>query len=346
MNPLQANLGGEKDGFVAKLNATGSALLYATYLGGVLDDSVNAIAIDQTGNAYLGGETYSSNFPVKDAFQPVKAGHFLVNSSLGNGFIAKLMPAGNALAYSSFLGGEVCTSYCQLTIFGVPAPRPQYAGDAVYGIALDGQGHALLTGVANSYSFPLVDSRLPRKQEDNQNSLFVTKVAREGAALLYSSLLYTGFGSTTETDAGIPADIAHAIAADGAGNAYVTLQQPADFPATPGAYQPVSNMSDAVVFKLSSGSAALTMGTSTNPSVGGNTVTISASVAGAAPAGVVIFFDRTAVIGTAPVLGGAATLSLALPVGIRTLSAVYRDSVSEADSGVVYQVVNPLNICQ
>src|SRR2546429_599548 len=82
----------------------GRRLIYSTYLGGTLDESVNAIAVDQTGNAYIAGETYSSNFPVKNAFQPVKPGYLLINASLGSGFVAKLNPGGNALVYSSFLG--------------------------------------------------------------------------------------------------------------------------------------------------------------------------------------------------------------------------------------------------
>ena len=346
VNPLQSSLGGARDAFVAKLNSTGSALLYSTLLGGVLDDAVNAIAVDPAGHAYIGGETYSSNFPVKDAFQSSKAGYFLVNSSAGSGFVAKLAPAGNALVYSTYLGGELCLGYCQLTIFGIPiTDRPQYRGDAVFGIAVDAQGHALATGVVNSYTFPLVDSRLPRKQEDNQNSLFVSKLSRNGSALLYSSLLYTGYGSAAETAEGIPADIARTIATDAGGNAYVAVQQPPDFPTTAGALQPASNGKDVVVFKLGGESGVdVSLTTSSNPSIAGGAVTISATLTGAT-SGVVTFFDRSGVVGSAPVQGGAASLTATLPAGIRMLSAVYSDGAREADSPVLHQVVNPFNGC-
>ena len=345
LNPIQASLGGAKDAFVTKLNSTGSALLYSTLLGGVLDDAVNALAVDQSGYAYIGGETYSSNFPVKDAVQPIKAGHFLVNTSAGSGFIAKLAPAGDALVYSTYLGGELCLSYCQLTFFGIPVTTPQYRGDAVFGIAVDAQGHALTTGVANSYTFPLIDSRLPRKQLDDQNSIFVSKLSRNGSALLYSSLLYTGFGSSEETADGIPADIARTIATDAAGSAYVSLQQPPDFPTTPGSFQPASNGADVVIFKLGGGSAIdVALATSANPSVAGNTVTLSAVVTGAT-AGYVTFLDRTSVVGSASVQAGTASLAAVLPVGIRALSAIYSDGARAADSPVLHQVINPLNGC-
>ena len=108
VSPIQREPRGQKDAFVTKLDPTGSRLVYATRLGGNLDDAINAIAIDDVGAAYVAGETYSADFPVKAAFQPVKAGARLINSSTGSAFVAKLSASGSALAYSSFLGGEVC----------------------------------------------------------------------------------------------------------------------------------------------------------------------------------------------------------------------------------------------
>src|SRR5262249_44325219 len=68
-NPLQPTNGGGYDAFVAKLNASGSALVYATYLGGSGDDVANGIAVDLAGNAYVTGWTYSANFPTANPFQ-------------------------------------------------------------------------------------------------------------------------------------------------------------------------------------------------------------------------------------------------------------------------------------
>ena len=113
------------DAFVAKLDNTGARLVYSTLLGGGVDDAINATAVDGPGNAYIAGETYSSDFPVKDGFQMYKAGFRLINASVGNAFVGKLSATGNALVYASFLGGEVCLSTCQL-VFG---PQLQFRAD-------------------------------------------------------------------------------------------------------------------------------------------------------------------------------------------------------------------------
>ena len=70
-NPLQANVTGigSVDAFVAKLNAAGSALVYSTYLGGSGDDDGNGIAVDSSGNAYVTGNTYSTDFPTANPLQ-------------------------------------------------------------------------------------------------------------------------------------------------------------------------------------------------------------------------------------------------------------------------------------
>jgi hypothetical protein len=341
-NPLQSSPQGGVDGFVAKLNASASGLIYSTYLGGVLDDSVNAIAVDAAGNAYVAGETYSSNFPVRNPFQPTKAGFHLVNSSLGNAFVAKLATAGDALVYSSFLGGEVCFPYYCQSIFGVP----QIPGDAAYGIAVDGAGHAIVTGIARSYTFPRVDSRLGAKQDDSDRSLFVTKLTINGTALLYSSLIYTGFDGSFggQSVTGEPYGAGHAIAVDGAGNAYLALQDEGDFPTTPGAFQTTTIGGHSFVFKLSNGLATVALSTSANPSLAGDALTINATVSGVS-GGDVAFFDGPSQIGSAPVIGGAAALLVNGYAGIRRLTGIYRDGAVEADSPVLYQVINPRAVC-
>jgi hypothetical protein len=101
-NALQPGFGGGfSDAFVTKLSPDGSALVYSTYLGGASSDSGFGIAVDASGNAYVSGDTFSTNFPTANAFQPTRAG-FVFNS---DAFVTKLNPAGSALVYSTYLGG-------------------------------------------------------------------------------------------------------------------------------------------------------------------------------------------------------------------------------------------------
>src|SRR5205814_2345623 len=127
-NPLQPALGGVDDVFVAKLNPTGSALLYSTYLGGSGFDEGFDIAVDTAGNAYVTGQTGSSNFPTANPLQPTFGGGF------SDAFIAKLNPAGSILVYSSYLGGN--------------------DHDGGLGVAVDAAGNAYVVGETQSTNFP------------------------------------------------------------------------------------------------------------------------------------------------------------------------------------------------
>jgi hypothetical protein len=84
-----------------KLNAAGSALVYSTYLGGSGQDIGYGIAVDTSGNAYVTGQTESTNFPTAS---PVQASYF--GGGVSDAFVAKLNPAGSALVYSTYLGGN------------------------------------------------------------------------------------------------------------------------------------------------------------------------------------------------------------------------------------------------
>jgi hypothetical protein len=117
------------DGFVAKVNPAGNALVYCTFLCGAGDDLPNAIAIDAAGNAYVAGKTTSDDFPTVNAFQPTN--HSGPDNYIG--FIAKLDSTGSELAYSTYFGGSF--------------------GDIVEGIAVDALGNAYLTGQTVSEKF-------------------------------------------------------------------------------------------------------------------------------------------------------------------------------------------------
>ena len=94
-----STVGGESDGFVSKLNNTGTALLYSTYIGGNGYEILEGLAVDSSGNAYVAGMTDSLNFPTKNPA-------FAANAGFNDAFIAKLGPFGTNLLYASYLGGD------------------------------------------------------------------------------------------------------------------------------------------------------------------------------------------------------------------------------------------------
>jgi uncharacterized protein (TIGR03437 family) len=190
-NAIQATQGGSGDAFVAKLNATGSALVYSTYLGGNGIDVGSAIALDTAGNAYIAGSTFSANFPTVNPFQSTKGAQ-------QDAFLAKINAAGNAWVYATYLGGN--------------------AVDQGNAIAVDAAGNAYVTGYTASTDFPLQSAF--RSSNANSVDAFVSKMNPAGSALVYST--YLG-GSAT--------DYGTAIAVDATGNAYVTgIVTSDDFP--------------------------------------------------------------------------------------------------------------------
>jgi Beta-propeller repeat len=153
VNPLQPTYGGGQDAFVAKFNATGSGLLYSTYIGGSKDDVGLGIAVDSSGHAYVTGYTNSTNFPIMNAFQSALAGP-------QDAFVAQLNHKGSAFVYSTYLGGR--------------------GGDNGSGIALDRAGNAYVSGTTTSADFPTVNPLQP-SYGGGSDDAFVAKVSRHGA---------------------------------------------------------------------------------------------------------------------------------------------------------------------
>jgi hypothetical protein len=208
--------GGFADTFVTKLNGTGTALVYSTYLGGNGTDftNVNTLAVDEKGNAYAAGQTDSPNFPTTPgAFQTTLAG-------AEDAFITKLNRQGTALVYSTYLGGS--------------------GFDESNGIAVDKKGSAYVTGQSDSPDFPTTPGAFQSALAGG-NDAVVTKLNARGTALIYSSYL----GGTGE-------DFGIGIVLDKEGNAYVTGQTGSpNFPTTSGAFQPAfAGSSDAFVAKI------------------------------------------------------------------------------------------------
>ena len=340
---FQPVLRGSKDSFVAKIDPSGSRLVYGTLLGGSLDDVANALAIDAGGSVYVAGETYSSDFPVRNGFQMQKAGARLVNSSLGNAFVAKLAPPGNALVYASFLGGEICMTPCQLSL----GSQPQFRGDAAYGIAVDTSGHAFVSGIARSYTFPLIDSTATRKQEDTEDSSFVSKVTISGSALLWSTFLRTGFNEGDNGWTRFPPGAATGIATDPAGSVYITgdSDQFSNFQPTPGAFQTGNNGSQAAIVVKLAAAPSLTLATSNDRVDALVSITLTATLSGPALSGDVVFVDGGTSIGSAPLTANKAMLTTTLPVGIHAVSAVLYLPGLTADAPVLYQIVDAPLVC-
>jgi hypothetical protein len=217
---------GNSDAFVTKLDASGSALAYSTYLGGNGYDEGAAIAVDGNGSAYVTGQTQSGNFPTTPA--AFDTTHF----GFRDAFITKLDPSGSALAYSTYLGG---------------APD-----DEGFGIAVDASGNAYVTGRTRSPGFPTTPSAFDRRFNGGFYDVFVTKMDATGSAALYSTYL-----GGADWDEGV------AIAVDEAGDAYVTGRTvSANFPTTAGAIdRSLAGYEDAFVTKIRMSESALAYST-------------------------------------------------------------------------------------
>lgn len=178
-------------------------LSYATYIGGAGNDQATGIAVDSTGAAYVTGYTESPNFPTTPgALQTVQRGPRHV-------FILKLNPAGNALAFSTYLGGS--------------------KSDTGYAIGVDSSGSAYVTGQVYSPDFPLTGSIGSITSTSFQTgNIFVTKLTPDGNHLSYSTVIG---GSREETGYGL-------VVGPG-GNAYVAGRTSStNFPVTSGVVQP------------------------------------------------------------------------------------------------------------
>jgi hypothetical protein len=207
-NPLQPSLDGTRsDVFVTKLNASGTALVYSTYVGGSVGEVGHGIDVDSTGSAYVCGTTGGSisfnDFPTVNALDSTYGG-------TDDGFLFKLNPAGSALVYSTYLGGANT--------------------DIAYEVAVDrGSGEAYLSGHTLSPDFPVTPGALKASLSWGDSSdAFVSKLNAQGTGFVYSTYLGGGSGS----------EAAYDIAVDSAGHAYVTGETTSRFfPVTPGAFQ-------------------------------------------------------------------------------------------------------------
>jgi Beta-propeller repeat len=170
--------GGGFDAFVVKLSAAGDQLVYSTYLGGSDDENFHGgipyggIAIDAHDNAYVTGLTKSANFPVFPNIDPnPKAYQTKFNGGVGDGYVARLNAAGNALFYSTYLGG------------------PGFDGN--HGIAADSFDQAYVTGSDGSGTIPANGLQATHSAgcKNGNADGFVAKLNTSGTGLLYYTYL-------------------------------------------------------------------------------------------------------------------------------------------------------------
>jgi hypothetical protein len=249
--------------FISKFNASGTALLYSTYLGGVAisntlhqqGDYGKAIAVDASGNAYVTGYTYSTDFPTTPgAFQK---GNIPAETHLPTGFVTKLNSTGTGLLYSTFLGGSVL--------------------DELTALAIDSAGDAYISGISFSPDFPTTPGVLQTINKSftaNGFNSVITKMNPTGSALIYST--YLGGGSSDGSTLG---NIywTNPIVVDKLGDAYVAgFTSSGNFPVTAGAFQTVAHGSFSItVSKLNPTATALLYSTY----LGGSTSSVSEGLA-------------------------------------------------------------------
>ena len=321
------------DVFVTKLNATGTALVYSTFLGGNSGDAGNAIAVDSVGNAYVAGTTFSwSNFPTTaGAFQTLHHG-------VADAFVSKLNAAGSALLYSTLVGGD--------------------GDDGATGVALDSSGNAYLTGFTNSWDFPTVNPlQGPGKGvcdfvlfPDGCSDALVLQMNADGSALNYST--YLGRSDINDSGTG--------VAVDAAGNAYVAgasdISSFTDLldlirfgpPSSAGNdIEPTGFAAKIGPVSVGAEPTAITLTSSPNPSSKGQSVTFTATVTPPDSSGVVNFYVDHASAGSATLNAGAATLTHAsLSGGNHSITAEYFGDANFAasTSAALTQVVNNISL--
>ena len=218
--------GGQTDAFMTVLNATGSALVYSTYLGGKDIDFAYGIALDTEGNAYVTGDTTSGNYPTS-------AGAYDTSfNGTSDVFVTVLNQTGSALVYSTLVGK------------GDP--------DIGYAIAVDAKGRAYVTGCTDSTRFPTTEGAYGTVH-NGETDAFVFLLNASGSALLYSTFL-----------GGRSWDHAVGITVDRAGQAYITGDTGStDYPNTTGAFDRTYNGGsvDAFVSVLNASGSGLVFST-------------------------------------------------------------------------------------
>ena len=238
-------------GFVTKLNPSGSGLVYSTFLGGsksdnpeyqtIGQDQVKSIGLDSSGNAWIAGITYSTDFPTTP--NAVQTTNPAASQETFANFLTKLNSTGSALDYSTYLG--------------LASSSPS--------VAVDGSGNAYIAGDSLGSAFPTTPGAYLSSATGVGAGSFIAKFSSAGGAPVYSTLVGTDVGGAWFT----------AIAVDSAGNAYVTGGQNGGVPTTPGVVGPDGG--GAMVVKMNPTGTALVYSTGLGSSALGNAIAVDSS---------------------------------------------------------------------
>jgi len=209
-----------QDVFVTKLNASGTALVYSTFIGGSSNDQGFAIAVDSLGSAYVTGSTGSTNFPLQSGLMGFPPYQPFYGGGSTDAFVTKLSPSGTTLAFSTYAGG--------------------IGADQGFGINVHSSTDVYVTGDTTSSNFPFTPNALQKTRSGNSDAFFL-RLDRFAAGAGYSSYL----GGSAD-------DSARAISIDAARNVYLTGgTTSADFPTTAGSFDTsYGGGEDAFVTKL------------------------------------------------------------------------------------------------
>lgn len=233
LNPVRGTNAGSSDAFITKVNFDGTALAYSTYVGGAKADVGQSIKVDSSGNAYIAGYTFSSDFPLQNPVQGSNAGTV-------NAFVTEINTGGTAFLFSTYFGGS--------------------ADDRAFGLALGSGGSVYIAGSSQSTDFPATVG-VVQGTNQGQSDAFVAKLNPAGPAVTYATLL-----------GGAGVDQSTGIAVDSSGDAFVTgFTNSSNFPTsspiqsvlgvTGGSSCGSSACSDAFVTELNPTATALVLST-------------------------------------------------------------------------------------
>ncbi len=204
--------GGSRDAIVAKLSPDGSALEYATYLGGSAFDDGNAVAVDAQGRAWVAGASASADFPATaDALQRTQT------SGQGTGFLARIAADGSAIEYASLFGGS--------------------GRDEIFDIARDSQDAVWIAGRTTSTDLPVTNGVFQPALAGSDDA-FIARLSADATAVEAST--YLGGAICERAFGGAFCDVVNSLAFDRDEVVAAGSTLGPDFPVTDGAYQTVS----------------------------------------------------------------------------------------------------------